>query len=164
MSTIVPTLTQAIRNIENFKAELDTSTELQRRLAFARAWYAYLDNTGSWLFGPSKFCGYKDMTAAEYVNDEPRNGRRTEKQLQSWFTQVPEDDELYEELSEALTAFLGQYGKPPSSAFRINVTNDYYQSRSADDSALDDRTIGDLLIAVAQRLSTAERVRLRAAL
>jgi len=164
MSIIVPTLSHALRNIERFKSELDKSSELQRRLAFARAWYAHRGKDGAWLFAPSKFCGYKDMTAEEYTNDDPRDGRRTEKQLQSWFTQVQETDELYEELIEGLTSFLDGYGKPPSSAFRISVTNDFYQNRGADGVASNDSALADLLIAVAQRLAPAERNRVRASL
>ena len=164
MSTIVPTLSQALSNIGRFKQELDSSAELRRRLAFARAWYAHQGDDGVWRFAPSKFCGYKDMTAAEYVNDDPRDGRRTEKQLQSWFTPVPETDPLYEELSEGLTAFLDTYGKPPSSAMRINVTDDFYENRHAAVDTPSDRTIADLLIAVGQRLSAAERARVRVAL
>lgn len=163
MSIIVPTLTQALSNIERFTEELDKSAELRRRLAFARAWYAHQTADGHWLFAPSKFAGYKDMTAEEYVNDDPRDGRRTEKQLQMWFTQLPETDPLYEELSEKLAAFLHKYDKPPSAAFRISVTNDFYQSRMANDGA-SDRTLADLLIAVGLRLAPTERARVRAAL
>ena len=164
MSTIVPTLPQALRNIERFQGELDGSPELQRRLAFARAWYAHRAEDGTWQFAPSKFCGYKDMTADEYVNDEPRDGRRTEKQLQTWFTQVEPADPLYDELSEGLMAFLDNYGKPPSTAMRINVTNEYYENRGDDSTTPSERAVADLLIAVGQRLAPAERARVRAAL
>ena len=165
MSTIVPTLTHALRSIERFKDELDSSLELQRRLAYVRAWYAHQTDHGVWQFAPSKFCGYKNMTAAEYINDDPRDGRQTEKQLQSWFTRLAEADPLYEELSERLTAFLDSYGKLPSSAIRINVTNDFIESRTdAGDAAPSDRAVADLLIAVGQRLTTNERARVRAAL
>lgn len=40
MSVIAPTLSHVLQNIERFKAELDSSADLQRRLAYARAWYA----------------------------------------------------------------------------------------------------------------------------
>ncbi len=165
MSTIVSTLPQTLRNIERFGEELALSEELQGRLAFARSWYAHQGANDEWHFAPSKFCGYKDMTAKEYVNDDPRDGRRTEKQLQSWFTTLSALDPLFEELSERLTGFLAQYGKPPSSAMRINVSNDFYaayRDRGSDTSS--DRTIADLLIAVAARLPNAERSRVRDAL
>ena len=104
------------------------------------------------------------MTAAEYVNDDPRDGRQTEKQLQSWFTQLEKADPLYEELSEQLTAFLDGYGKLPSSAIRINVTNDFSESRADVNVDASERTLADLLIAVGQCLTSGERARVRAAL
>lgn len=164
MSTIVPTLAQALRSIKRFAGELDSSPELQRRLAYARAWYAHQADDGVWHFAPSKFCGYKDMTAEEYINDDPRDGRQTEKQLQSWFTQVGETDPLYAELSERLTAFLDGHGKLPSSAVRINVTNGFLESRAGTQQQPSDRAIADLLIVVGQRLVSGERARVRAAL
>lgn len=160
MSVIAPTLSHVRQNIERFKAELDGSTDLQRRLAYARAWYAHQAEDGDWLFAPMKFCGYKHMTAKKY--DDRRDGRRAEKQLQSWFTAVPEADQLFQELTEAHTAFLANYGKSPSTAFRVSVTNDFYQSRH--DQSADDHVLANLLIAVASRLSPDERVRLKAAL
>lgn len=163
MSTLVPTLNQALRSIMRFSVELDRSTKLQQRLAFARAWYAHQSDEGTWHFAPSKFCGYQNMTAEEYLNDDPRDGRRTEKQLQSWFRQVPEDDVLYEELSECLTAFLDKYDKPPSAAIRINVTNGFIHTRDGEEES-HERSIVDLLISVGRGLTAAERARVRAAL
>ncbi|ASW09859.1 hypothetical protein CKA34_27940 (plasmid) [Rhizobium sp. 11515TR] len=107
-----------------------------------------------------KFCAYKDMTAKKY--DDRRDGRRAEKQLQSWFTSVPQADHLNQELTEALTTFLAGYGKSPSTACRISVTSDFYQSQN--NRSADDHVLTHLLIAVASRLSPEERVRLRAAL
>ena len=164
MSTIVPTRAQALQGIKRFKDELAKSPELQRRLAYARAWYVHPDNEGVYHFAPSKFCGYKDMTAEEYINDDPRDGRQTEKQLRSWFTQVPETSPLYKELSERLTGFLDGYGKLPSSAIRINVTQEFLESHAAADDEPSERAVADLLIVVGQRLSTTERARVRAAL
>lgn len=164
MSAIVSTLSQALRGIEHYGPELKRSEELQGRIAFARAWYAHKSEDGAWHFAPSKFCGYKGMTAEEYLNDDPRDGRRAERQLQSWFTQVPETDELYEELSESLTAFLDKFGKPPSAAIRINVTNEFFRNCGSVGDAPRERIVADLLIAVAQGLTPAERARVRAAL
>lgn len=164
MSTIVPSLAHALRSIQRFKSELDRSAELQRRLAYARAWYAYQTDDGVWHFAPSKFCGYKDMTAEEYINDDPRDGRQTEKQLQSWFTQIEETNPLYDELSEQLTAFLDSYDKLPSSAIRINVTNEFLESLVGAEDEPTDRAVADLLIAVGRRLTASERARVRAAL
>lgn len=164
MSTLVSTLNQALRNVARFGEELESSPDLQGRLAYARAWYAHLDDEGEWHFGPSKFCGYKGMTAEEYVNEDPRDGRRTERQLSQWFVEVPEDDDLYEELTERLTVFLAGYGKAPSAKMRINVTREFYENRFKEDNVSLDKTIVDLMIILAKHLPRSERDRLRAAL
>lgn len=91
-----------------------------------------------------------------------RDGRRVEKQLQSWLTSVPQADHLHQELTEALTTFLASYGKSPSTACRISVTSDFYQSQN--NRSADDHVLTNLLIAVASRLSPEERLGLRAAL
>jgi len=91
-----------------------------------------------------------------------RDGRRAEKQLQSWLTSVPQADHLNQELTEALTTFLASYGKSPSTACRISVTSDFYQSQN--NRSADDHVLTNLLIAVASRLSPEERLGLRAAL
>lgn len=164
MSTIVSTLDQALENIPRFKTELEKSSELQRRLAFARAWYAVQDDNGEWHFAPSKFCGYEAMTAEEYVNDDPRDGRRTEKQLQRWFSIVPEGDDLFDELYEELSTFLARFGKPPSSAVRLNVLTDFFSAIHADQSDVNEQRIADLIVAVSRSLSAEQRMRIRAAL
>jgi hypothetical protein len=164
MSTIVSSPSQVLQNIGRFGSELKKSSELQGRLAFARAWYSCQDNQGAWQFAPSKFCGYKDMTAAEYFNDDPRDGRRTEKQLQTWFIEVERKDPLYDELMESLTVFLDKFGKPPCTAARINVTKEFYNANDASEEGQNGRVIADLLIAVGRSLSTDERARVRAAL
>lgn len=164
MSTIVPTQRQAESNILRFESELTSSKELQRRLAFARAWYATLDEDGHWRFAPSKFCGYEGMTAAEYVNDDPRDGRRTEKQLQRWFTIVPQEEPLHDELYEALTSFLEIYQKPPSTAIRLNVAKEYFEEHVLGDSVSRNSALTELIIAVARGLSPDERARVRAAI
>ncbi|MBT2246262.1 hypothetical protein JQK15_22410 [Sphingobium sp. BHU LFT2] len=162
MSTLVTTAKQAVRNIARFSHELDASPDLQSRLSYARAWYAHREND-VWHFGPSKFCGYQGMTAAEYVDDDPRDGRRTERQLSQWFTEISEDAPLYEELAIGLTAMLAKHGKVPSAKMRINVSTEFYEIYSATGEP-DDRAITDLLIAVARRLPKIERERVRSAL
>lgn len=121
MSKIVTSERQALTNIRRFRKELDASPGLQGRLSFARAWYAYEAGDGMWRFGPSKFIGYEGMTADEYLDDDARDGRRTEKQLAQWFVEVPEGTDLHEKLSGQLSDLLDQYGKVPSAKMRINV-------------------------------------------
>src|ERR1700693_1402487 len=92
-----------LSNIARFREEVERSRALQKRLAYARSWYAYQDQEGQWRFGPSKFVGYDRMTAEGYIETaEDLDGRRTEAQLQQWFTAVDPESELGTQLSSAL--------------------------------------------------------------
>jgi hypothetical protein len=128
MSTLVLTAKQALENVHRFRGELKSEggKALQGRLAYARAWYAHQDDAGEWCFGPSKFIGYKGMTTEEYLSeDDTRDGRRTEKQLSHWFTELAVSDPLHQELSDKLAAFLKEFGKEPSRKTRINIPSEY---------------------------------------
>lgn len=164
MSVIVSSPQSAHGNILRFGSELAKSPDLQSLLAFFRSWYAYKDEKGVWSFAPSKFCGYEGMTGPEYANDEPRDGRRSEKQLQKWFTVVPDDLPLFGELNSQLTALLSKYGKPPSSAIRISVTNEYFNQYMARDGDAPNGAIADLIIAVVRGLPAEERARIKGAI
>lgn len=164
MSILVTNPHEAISNILRFEAQLDRSSDLRARLAYARSWYAHPNEDGDWCFGPSKFIGYQGMTATEYLNEESRDGRRTERQLGEWFIEIPPQDPLHGELSRALHAFLSQYGKTPSSLSRINVSRELYEARTAAGGAQLHRAVADLLILVARQLPGPERTRVRAAL
>jgi hypothetical protein len=131
-------LTGVLSNIARFAEEVGKSRALQKRLAYARSWYAYQDEAGHWQFGPSKFIGYDRMTAEGYIDTaEDRDGRRTEAQLQQWFTAVDPVSELGTQLSSALFEFLARYGKAPSTKMRINVPNKiheaYFRATKTDD-------------------------------
>lgn len=159
MSHIVTTARDAVDNIFRFPRELSSSPELQDRLSYARAWYAAENHDGSWSFGPSKFVGYQGMTAAEYLDDQPRNGRRTETQLAMWFEVVEESSELYDFLSAQLAIFLSSYGKLPSTKSRINVARRAVDT-AANGMELEGRVV-ELMVAVARTLSPASLQRLR---
>lgn len=151
-------------NAAHFAAELATSPALQDRLAYARAWYAF-KTTAGWQFVPSKFGGYTNMTAAEYLNDDLRDGRRTEKQLAQWFTEVPDQSDLFKELYGELVSLLATYQKAPSTAARISVLKEVYAENFADEAAANtDAAIVDLMLLVATKLAPAELARLKAGL
>lgn len=164
MSTLVSNERSALNNIRRFPRELKGNATLKSRLAYARAWYAHRDIEGEWHFGPSKFIGYEGMTAEEYVNEEGRDGRVTERQLGQWFTQVPDGTPLHGELDQALRSFLERHGKMPSALYRINVSKAFYAEHVDQPNSLDERMIADLIIAVSTRLSASERERVRVAL
>jgi len=119
---VVSDLQSVLLNIARFGTELQKSAALQKRLAYARCWYACQDNEGQWQFGPSKFVGYDGMTAECYIDSvEDRDGRRIEAQLQQWFTAVDPGSKLGSDLGSALYGFLAMYGKAPSTKMRISV-------------------------------------------
>ncbi len=163
-SKIVSTQTQAEDNIRRFRTQLEGSALLVDRASYARSWYVYRDAQGNYCFGPSKFIGYLGMTATEYLNDDARDGRQTERKLAEWFTVIDETDDLYNELKGALSAFLAEFGKVPSAKMRINVAKSYLERQSVAQDGSADRELGDLIIAVAKRLSSAERKRVLSAL
>jgi hypothetical protein len=150
-------------NIERFGREVEQSPELQARLAYARAWYAHQDSRGKWKFGPSKFVGYDGLDAKDYIKSaEERDGRRTEAQLQEWFTVVNPSSELYSQLSSALFAFLAKFGKAPSTKMRINVLKNVYDATVADEQTDSNDNIVELMVAVAKSLPSSHLAKLRA--
>jgi hypothetical protein len=154
MLKIVSVPAQALANIRKFEDELKGSPELQARLAYARAWYAYKD-AGGWHFGPSKFIGYQDIDAATYLAmAEDTDGRRTEAQLKTFFFTPNSANPLHAELNSALVVFLAKYGKTPSTMARINVARDMRRAFSNDKSEREiaASAVVDLMLAVAKTL------------
>src|SRR5882757_8275162 len=120
MLKMISSPSEAIANIFKFEAEVESSMDLQGRLAYARSWYAVKFDDGKWRFGPSKFVGYQDMNAKTYLEAAENNesdGRRTEAQLQAYFIDWGTSDELY----AALVSFLAKFSKRPSTKARISI-------------------------------------------
>jgi uncharacterized protein (DUF433 family) len=114
-------------NIRRFAGELAGSQELQRRLGHVHAWYALQDEEGgSWMFAPSKFVGYPENTARQYLASarDDADGGRTEKALEAWFSPVVPGTGLERELVDALTGFLARWGRSPRRGARISVVSD----------------------------------------
>jgi len=160
---VAPDLAGVLSNIARFSGEVKKSRPLQKRLAYARSWYAYQDDEGHWRFGPSKFVGYDRMTAEGYIDTaEDRDGRRTEAQLQQWFTAVDPESELGSQLSAALYGFLAQYGKAPSTKMRISVPNDVHQKHFGAVASDPHDVLVATLIAAARTLPPSHLEKLRA--
>lgn len=117
---------QVIRNVRRFADELAANPNLKANLGHVHAWYALRLEDGSWTFGPSKFVGYPDNTAEEYLNTyrDDADGRKTEQALARWFSPVDPASRLGRELMEALTAFLAQWGRAPRNGARISVVSE----------------------------------------
>ena len=155
MLKMVAVPAQALTNIRRFEVELKESSELQARLAYARAWYADKDDKGQWRFGPSKFIGYQDIDAETYLAAaEDSDGRRTEAQLQNWFRVVDAGNPLQAELNSALVTLLAKYGKAPSTKARISVQRERRRLSFLDGKRNDDTSdlVVDLMVAIARRL------------
>lgn len=158
---------QALDNIQRFNDALESSPGLQNRLSYARAWYTGFESDGSYTFGPSKFIGYRDLSADDYLDGDGLDGRQTEHRLAQWFVEIGPDHIAYEPLREQLHDFLAAYGKAPSSAMRINIPISAHDEALANVAAFtedSDHALAELLIAVARRLPHAERLRIREAL
>lgn len=142
-----------LTNVLRFGREVDRSTDLQERLAYARAWYAHKDADGTWRFGPSKFIGYDGLNAERYIaTAKDHDGRRSEAQLHQWFAVVEPSAPLYAELSAALIAFLAKYGKTPSTIMRLNVLKEVLHEHASLVPADPDDAIVELMVAVAKSL------------
>ena len=110
-------------NIRRYQADVTRVGELKRRARLVRGWYAMFDAKSGWLFGPSKFVGYDDNTAARYLGgaQQVASGGETERHLAQWYQSVDPTSKLGKELFAALTAFCAGFGKQPSKAARICV-------------------------------------------
>ena len=80
------------------------------------------EKTGTYLFAPSKYIGYQDMTASKYVETYAyMDGRKTEKVLSEWFEMIDESEEDFDFLNRKLLAMFSATGKTINALFRINV-------------------------------------------
>lgn len=147
MTRLVQSAEEACRMIVDFQWD---AADVAPRLAHTKAWYAYQDEDGEWLFGPSKFIGYYKLSVEEYL--DPANslhGQHTETKLQNWFEVVPEISDLGKTLKQKLVDFLEKHGKSPSSAVRINILKD--TSAQNDEEVIQDKVV-DLMTEVAKLL------------
>ena len=152
MPTLVDSPAQAIENIRRYQTELKRGTRLSDtlvgRMTNVRKWYAVEANDGTWLFGPSKFIGYRGLTAETYVRlsakgYEPATDRlhgwETEACLAHWFERPTE---RVAELEDALRRFIvdGYNHANPNAGAEILVLRDAYAHVA---KTLPARRIGD---------------------
>jgi hypothetical protein len=152
-ATLVTSSNQLEARIREYQGDLE---ELAERMPYNRAWYAVRQGEG-WMFGPSKFVGYDEMTAKEYLEREKGilDGRVTEKVLQQWSELVEEGHPQYEELNSALGAFCARYGKKPNSLARVSIVN-AKQAPSASGPTFPDELVA-LMAAVYRKLTPAQK-------
>lgn len=150
---------EAAASIRQFQSEIVASTRLQDRLGYARSWYVLRVDEG-YLYAPSKWVGYADMTADGYVSSSREmDGRKTEFALKAWFEAIPRDTVAHNEHLRNLGEFMSQFGKTPSTETRFNVFAVEVDLVQRDDGQSEH--LLDLLVAVALTLPAESRARLR---
>lgn len=126
MRQLVSRPSEVAANIRRFAQELPGSRELQDRLSYVHAWYAYRSESDGWLFAPSKFVGYRDNTVKQYLGTYRKvpDGGRPEQRLRGMFAEVDPDSSQGRALMDELYDFLGEYGRTPRRRVRISVVSD----------------------------------------
>lgn len=121
MPVLVTQIAQVIENIKNFNVERNDQPVLDM-ISYVRHWYAIMDNESRWLFAPSKFIGYVEMTPRTYRKAfDHLDGRVTEARLNDWFEELDTTNKLDAELREELRRLLAQHGKTLNKLARIHV-------------------------------------------
>lgn len=158
---IITNAEEALANIDRYDDAIKNGLEVGELASYVRAWYAKKDEYGNWIFGPSKFIGYSNLSASEYRSTAGNlDGRITEKQLQNWFSEVDCNNSKYNELTNALKLTLAKLGKTPSKIHRINIFNEHNaNSKTTMENSNDD--LIKLLIKVIKRLDTIDRNRIK---
>lgn len=113
---------EAVGNIVRYNAEIVSQPRLAARIKQHPAWYAVQSTEGVWMFGPSKFVGYQDASAKNYLASYSRkDGRDTEPALKEWFEQVDQASSLGKVLRQAFISFAQRFGKTPNANWRVSV-------------------------------------------
>ena len=103
---------QVIENIWRYQTELDKGSDSARELVglmrHTLHWYV-VELDGRWLFAPSKFIGYVDNNAEDYIQSTGRDGRKTEERIKQLFDDAP--TEVDAELWPALLRFHEEHGR-----------------------------------------------------
>jgi hypothetical protein len=108
-----------LESVRDFNRDLEQVEQMKDKLRFFRAWY-YIPEQDA--VGPSKFIGYKGMTAEEYMRSHTElDGRVTEPVLSQWFNRLERDTLEADFVRKKVMQLLGRYGKSVNSIARFNV-------------------------------------------
>lgn len=112
----VSTVDDVVQNAKRFAKDLEDKEigpALQKVLPLVHHWYGFTDEDGHFLFVPSKFAGYKNMTGKIYLAyyNLPKaegglHGKDTELALDSLSILVDEESETPEGYGQALFDWL----------------------------------------------------------
>ncbi|MFI0849259.1 DUF433 domain-containing protein [Mesorhizobium sp. IMUNJ 23232] len=130
---IVASAVEAAEGIAGYFQSVGSHPALAARLSRHPAWYAVRNAAGEWMFGPSKFVGYRGMNAEDYLVSgyDRKDGRETEPTLAAWFDEVEADTVLGMELRDAFARFAANMGKTPNKRWRVSVLRTELRARSA---------------------------------
>jgi uncharacterized protein (DUF433 family) len=143
---VVISLDEVIENIRTYSQSVASHTGLVARIKQHPAWYAVKDEFGRWMFGPSKFVGYREANPKAYLASYSRkDGKETEPALSEWFVQVDPETVLGRELRDEFVRFAERFGKTPNRRWRVSVTQEEFAARagSRHKSGADDRIAFD---------------------
>jgi len=118
---VVESYAEVIENVRRFNEDLvaleeDAAEDLAGLLGYFRAWY-YIEEIH--MVGPSKFIGYKNMTAARYMELETLDGRQSEQVLSRWFMPLSDITVGADFIEMLVSDLLGNHGKVPSKRSRM---------------------------------------------
>jgi hypothetical protein len=153
MATLISSVARLESRIKDYQKE---AKEMAWVMPYARSWYA-LWNEKEWLFGPSKFVGYDNLNAKQYLEShrDGLDGRVTEGVLQKWSELVELGHPQYDELHAALDEFFARLGKKPNSLARISIIGTKGGEVFAGPLFPDD--LVPLLVAVYRKLTPAQK-------
>lgn len=130
-SRVVTSPAEVIENIATYmRSVAEPDGRLAARIKQHPAWYAVRDEQGRWMFGPSKFIGYRQANAEEYLASYSRkDGKETEPALLTWFEQVDMGTPLGRELYGEFILFAEKFGKTPNVNWRVSVMQEELLAR-----------------------------------
>ena len=120
-------INQVIENIKKFQIELkkkNGKNDLVNALGQFTNWFAHKDELGNWIFAPSKFIGYQEMSLEEYENKNQNklDGRQTDAILKKW--KITPSKEQDKELKEKLCLFLDRYQKRIKTTAKVYILSE----------------------------------------
>lgn len=150
------------KNINRYWITAKKHPNLIKDAARVKQWKVYRTDKGEWRFGPSRFVGYEEMTAEEYVKLKQRSngglsGTETEAHLRKWTENVTHGSRLHYQLLDALNEFLADAGLKVGkvASFSLLSVDGAAVDLDAIDPVHDDAEV-DALVTLSKRLSGAQ--------
>jgi hypothetical protein len=147
---LVSSAAQVRDNHATYQREMASSGSPARQalvevIPYIQSWVAVYDNR-QFLFAPSKFVGYRDMTAEMYRrHHKDMDGRVTERVIAPWIRVMGEGGADYDHARDQLFDFCATFGKKPNGRCRLSLLPaGHDESRRGDR----DSVVAELLVEV----------------